>query len=67
MVFINCIPQFRALILAVLPNVVQAYFAAIGDYYTWQLAEKIYGKGSHAGWASVIWSLLVSEGVANRF
>ncbi|KAG4436254.1 hypothetical protein IFR05_008273 [Cadophora sp. M221] len=46
MTFVSLFPQFRAMILAVLPNLVQAYFAAVGDYYTWQLAERIYGTGS---------------------
>ena len=44
--FVSCFPQFRAMIMSVLPNLVQGFFAAVGDYYTWQLAEKIYGTGS---------------------
>lgn len=51
---VSCFPQFRAMILAVLPNIVQAYFAAMGDYYTWKLSEKIYGRDSNASWASVM-------------
>jgi phosphatidylinositol glycan class B len=46
-------PQFRALILSVLPNLVQAYFAATADYYTWQLSERLYGTGSNAAWSVV--------------
>jgi len=53
MELVSCFPQFRAMVLAVLPNIVQAYFAAVGDYYTWQLSEKIYGRESNASWASV--------------
>lgn len=53
MELVSYFPQFRATVLAVLPNIVQAYFAAVGDYYTWQLSEKIYGRGSNANWASV--------------
>lgn len=53
MELVGCFPQFRAVVLAVLPNLIQAYFAAIGDYYTWQLSEKVYGRGSKAGWAVV--------------
>ena len=45
--FVSCFPQFRAMIMSVLPNLVQGFFAAVGDYYTWQLAEKIYGTGSN--------------------
>jgi phosphatidylinositol glycan class B len=43
---VSCFPQFQAMILSILPNVVQGIFAAMGDYYTWQLAERIYGIGS---------------------
>ena len=35
------------------PKVAQALFAALGDYYTWQLARKIYGKESRRAWAAV--------------
>ena len=41
------------MILAVLPNLVQAFFAAAGDYYTWQLAERMYGTGSKVSKAAV--------------
>lgn len=51
-------PHLRALILTNLPNLVQAYFAALGDFYTWQLAEKIYGRRNHAAWATLWISLL---------
>lgn len=53
MTFMSFFPQFRAMILAVLPNLVQAYFAAVGDYYTWQLAERIYGTGTKVSGAVV--------------
>ena len=46
-------PQFRAMILSVLPNVVQGVFAAIADYYTWKMTEKMYGLGSNSSWAAV--------------
>ena len=60
---VSCFPQFRAMILSVLPNLVQALFASGADYHTWQLADKIYGKGSNAGWAAVsaIWLLDVNS------
>ncbi|TVY34375.1 GPI mannosyltransferase, partial [Lachnellula occidentalis] len=57
MEFVSCFPQFRATVLAVLPNIVQAYFAAVGDYYTWQLSEKIYGRGNNASWASLLMTI----------
>ena len=53
MEYLGFFPQFRALILSVLPNAVQAIFAGLSDYYTWQLAEKIYGVGSNTAWVAV--------------
>jgi hypothetical protein len=46
-------PQFRAFLIAWLPSVVQAFFAGVGDYYTWKLSEKMYGLGSNPAWATV--------------
>ena len=46
-------PQFRAMLLACLPNVAQALFAAFGDYYTWKMSEKMYGLGSNTAWTAV--------------
>ena len=51
--YVGCFPQFRAMIFSVLPNVVQGIFAATGDYYTWQLAERMYGIGSSSASAVV--------------
>ncbi|KAH7336475.1 glycosyltransferase family 22 protein [Rhexocercosporidium sp. MPI-PUGE-AT-0058] len=59
MTLVSLFPQFRAMILAVLPNLVQAYFAAVGDYYTWQLAERIYGTGTKVSNAA-FWMTLFS-------
>lgn len=53
MQLLSAFPQFRGMILALLPNLVQAYFAALSDYYTWQLSERIYGTGSNASWVAV--------------
>lgn len=53
MTLLSFFPQFRAMLLAVLPNLVQAYFAAAGDYYTWQLAERMYGTGTQVSKAAV--------------
>ena len=47
------VPQYRAVVLIMVPKVAQAVFAALGDCYTWKLAEKVYGEGSAASWASV--------------
>ena len=35
------------------PKTIQAGFAALGDFYTWRLAEKVYGHGSNEAWAAV--------------
>lgn len=53
MQFLSAFPQFRGMILALLPNLVQAYFAALSDYYTWQVSERIYGTGSNESWLAV--------------
>ncbi|KAH8598143.1 Alg9-like mannosyltransferase family-domain-containing protein [Bisporella sp. PMI_857] len=57
MEFLGFFPQFRAMILGVLPNVAQAFIAATGDYYTWKFSEKIYGLGSHTGWITLLITL----------
>lgn len=53
MEFLGFFPQFRAMILSVLPNVVQGIIASLGDFYTWKLAEKMYGIGSNAAMVTV--------------
>ncbi|KUJ15466.1 uncharacterized protein LY89DRAFT_619404 [Mollisia scopiformis] len=58
MQFLSFFPQFRGMLLAILPNIVQAYFAALSDYYTWQLSERIYGTGSNAPWVAIMMSAL---------
>ncbi|TGO52401.1 hypothetical protein BCON_0142g00280, partial [Botryotinia convoluta] len=58
MEFVNFFPQFRAEVLAVLPNIIQAIFAAACDYYTWKMAEKIYGLGSRTGYVTLLMSVL---------
>ena len=44
---------YRADLLVAAPKVVQAVFAAVGDYYTWKLGERIYGNGSNEAWVAV--------------
>ena len=46
-------PHYRAELLIAAPKVLQAHIAAMGDYYTWKLGEKIYGQDSLQAWASV--------------
>jgi GPI mannosyltransferase 3 len=61
MEYFQFFPQFRAMILAVLPNLVQAYIAAAGDFYTWQLSERIYGIGSNTSLVTVSSNVTISN------
>lgn len=54
MTFLSMYPQFRAMILVYLPKVFQGVIAAYGDYYTWKLAERVYGRGSNASWTALL-------------
>jgi phosphatidylinositol glycan class B len=53
MEYLEFFPQFRAHILGFMPRVLQSIFAGIGDFYTWRLAEKMYGVGSTSAWTTV--------------
>jgi hypothetical protein len=46
-------PAYRAEALISGPKVLQAGIAAVGDYYTWKLAEKAYGAKTPEAWAAV--------------
>ncbi len=46
-------PAYRADLLITAPKVLQAVFAAFGDYYTWKFAERVYGRSSNQAWAAV--------------
>lgn len=46
-------PPARAELLLAGPKVLQACFAANGDYYTWKLAERVYVGNSYEAWAAV--------------
>ncbi|KAI4236231.1 MAG: hypothetical protein LQ352_008026, partial [Teloschistes flavicans] len=43
-------PDYRAELLLAAPKATQAVIAALGDYYTWKLGERVYGKGSSEAW-----------------
>lgn len=43
----------RAEDMLIAPKIVQAIFAALLDFYTWKLSQKIYGVGSAASMATV--------------
>lgn len=46
-------PDAHADLLIAAPKVTQAIFAALGDFYTWKLAERVYGRDSNEAWAAV--------------
>ena len=39
-------PYVRAELLLAAPKILQACFAATGDYFTWRLAVRVYGRGN---------------------
>jgi phosphatidylinositol glycan class B len=43
----------RAELLIAGPKTAQAVIAAIGDFYTWKLATRVYGKDSRGAWTTV--------------
>ncbi|KAL8725114.1 MAG: hypothetical protein Q9166_007556 [cf. Caloplaca sp. 2 TL-2023] len=43
----------HAELLLAAPKVTQAVIAALGDYYTWKLGERIYGRASKEAWAAL--------------
>ena len=50
----------RAEYLLIAPKIAQAIFAALLDFYTWKLSQKIYGASSAASMATVsIYSKLI--------
>ncbi|RFU34628.1 hypothetical protein B7463_g1709, partial [Scytalidium lignicola] len=57
MTVLSMYPQFRAIILSVLPNAVQSVFAALADFFTWKLAQRMYGRESNATWAALLLSI----------
>jgi hypothetical protein len=52
----NFSPVARATLLLAAPKITQGVFAAGLDYFTWKLAESVYGVGSHAAWTTVQYS-----------
>ncbi|KAJ5980296.1 GPI mannosyltransferase [Penicillium waksmanii] len=45
-------------LLVASPKVAQAIVAAIGDFYTWKLATRIYGRDSRGSWTTLLVTLL---------
>lgn len=48
-----CLPSFKASLLVALPKLVQAAVVVVNDFYTWKLAERVYGQGSRSAWSAV--------------
>jgi phosphatidylinositol glycan class B len=46
-------PLTRADLLIAMPKVTQGVIAALGDFYTWKLAQRVYGRGSTEAWGAV--------------
>ncbi|KAI0180139.1 glycosyltransferase family 22 protein [Hypoxylon sp. FL1284] len=44
--------------LVAAPKLLQAGFAALGDWYSWRLSEKLYGRASVAAWSVMLMTLL---------
>lgn len=53
MATVSIFPQFRAIITSVLPNIVQSIPAAAGDFFTFKLAQRLYGYETHPTLAAV--------------
>jgi phosphatidylinositol glycan class B len=49
----------RAAILVAAPRTLQAGIAALGDWYTWQLAVSIYGDNSNVSFFAASYSPLL--------
>ncbi|KAF6803507.1 GPI mannosyltransferase 3 [Colletotrichum sojae] len=47
----------RSWLLLAAPKATQAVFAAAGDWYTWQLAVKVYGADSSVSWFALFMSM----------
>ncbi|GAP89235.1 putative GPI mannosyltransferase 3 [Rosellinia necatrix] len=52
------VPTIKAKWLLMAPKVLQTGFATLSDWYTWRLAEKLYGPGSAAAWSVLLIALL---------
>ncbi|KAL8687173.1 MAG: hypothetical protein Q9218_006584, partial [Villophora microphyllina] len=46
-------PVYRTDLLLAAPKVTQAVIAALGDYYTWKLGERVYGRGCNEAWVAL--------------
>lgn len=53
-------PATRADLLVAAPKTLQGILAALGDHYTWRLAQRIYGHESQQAWAALALTILSS-------
>lgn len=51
-------PATRAELFLAAPKTLQGVFAALGDYYTWKLARRVFGHESHQAWAALALTVL---------
>lgn len=51
-------PASRAELLLEAPKILQGFCAGIGDYYTWLLAQRIFGPRSNQAWAVLALTVL---------
>jgi GPI mannosyltransferase 3 len=51
-------PGTRADLLLAAPKILQGVFAALGDYYTWKLARRVFGHESQQAWAALALTVL---------
>ncbi|KAI4866411.1 glycosyltransferase family 22 protein [Hypoxylon rubiginosum] len=51
-------PKAKAKWLIAAPKILQTGFASLSDWYSWRLAEKLYGHGSVAAWSVLLMTLL---------
>ncbi|CAG8280929.1 unnamed protein product [Penicillium nalgiovense] len=51
-------PATRAELLIAAPKTAQAVVAAIGDFYTWKLAVRVYGDDSRGSWTTLVATVL---------
>ncbi|PGH12891.1 hypothetical protein AJ79_03991 [Helicocarpus griseus UAMH5409] len=56
--YLSISPLSRADLLIATPKLTQALFSAIGDYYTWKLAGKVYGNNSYESWGALALTVL---------
>ncbi|OJD13221.1 hypothetical protein AJ78_06295 [Emergomyces pasteurianus Ep9510] len=56
--YLSIPPLYHANILLAAPKLTQALFAAVGDFYTWKLAGKVYGNYSYEAWGALALTVL---------